>query len=268
MKKRPLIQLTLLFICGIYLLAACSQREPDIDDTFPVDTTSPSTTAPAPTAPVSLGIDPGAYSGSFFDETTQGNMDYYIYIPEQATENMPLIIFLHGIGSVGPLELNQDNAMITQANAIYGEQFPFLILAPSTSIATWASHHIPERLKALTDWVVSEYRVDPERIIITGHSLGSAGVYRMLELYGDYFSAAVPVSEPCVSEVDPTLCTNVRIWGFAGDQEPDCSEAMQQLTQQILELGGNAKFSELPDCNHGKSPYHAFQADVFAWMIE
>lgn len=259
----------------LLLLCGCQLSESDIEILVPtelneipaeetVDQTAPTETA----APTPLGLECGTYEGSFYDETTCASMEYYVYVPEQAVESMPLVIYLHGIGSVGPLELNRDNPMIEKAREVYGDDFPFLILAPSTSIATWASHTVPERLKALTDYITEQYCVDPDKIIITGHSLGSAGVYRMLELYGDYFSAAVPVSEPDTSEVDASLCTNVRIWGFAGALEPECSDQMQKLTEEINALGGNARFTEIENCGHGRSPYGAFLWDVFEWMIK
>lgn len=263
--------LILIFLCS------CSQDQtaPSLSVTmtpasnYPTDAmlqTSPAeTTYPVP---LPLGAEAGAYQSAHTDSVTGKTMEYYIYIPESATQNMPLVIFLHGLGEVGPVALIEDNPMISQAKAVYGEAYPFVILAPSTKIPTWASDMIPERLKALIDYIVTEYQIDPERIIITGHSLGSAGVYRMLELYGDYFSAAVPISEPDTSEVDATLCTNVRIWAFAGSEEPECSEQMRQLTQMINDLGGTAQYTEIEDCTHGRTPYRTFLWDVFEWMIQ
>ena len=195
-------------------------------------------------------------------------MDYHLYVPQNATEHMPLIIYLHGIGVVGASENNEYNPMYVQALEAYDEKFPFLILAPSSMYnKTWISGQMPQRVKALIDYIVAEYKVDPEKIIIAGHSMGASGVFRQIELYGDFYSAAIPVSVPDVSIIQQEKCLDVPIWGFAGSEEAPWNYQMQEMLKSIQELGGNTKYIEMDGVNHAEAQYCAFLWDVMEWAI-
>ena len=124
-------------------------------------------------------------------------MEYYTFIPENATENMPLVIFLHGDGEVGRIWALENNAMMTSVREIYGNSFPFIAIAPCTRSETWIDWTIPDTLMNLIEYVVTTYCIDTDHIIITGHSRGAVGVWYYINTYGDYFSAAVPIRAFC-----------------------------------------------------------------------
>ena len=64
-----------------------------------------------------LNIASGAYP------STQGDLSYNVYIPDFATEKMPLIMYLHGDGGGGEW-------LYAKARSIYGMEFPFIIIGP------------------------------------------------------------------------------------------------------------------------------------------
>ena len=122
-------------------------------------------------------------------------------------------------------------------------------------------------LLALIDDTADKYNVDRSKIIIIGHSMGAGGVMRQIELYGNYYSAAVPVSLTSTEHIDITKCLDVPIWGFAGTEESPHEYNMQKLFDKINESGGNAVLSVLEGAEHGDSADYAFTREVFEWAI-
>ena len=198
-------------------------------------------------------------------------LDYYLFIPENAVENMPLIIFLHGIGEVGQVDLLEDHGMIKKAKEIYGDSFPFIALSPCTNTTSWTKYAVPDTLKALIDDIAVKCKIDPDRIIITGHSLGAIGTWNMVSLYGDFFSAAVPISCGIDQPMDYANCANVPIWAFAGtvgEYEVNYNNAMHHIVDRIVSYGGNVRITVLSGADHEMTLLAPYTPEFFQWMLE
>ncbi len=239
----------------------------EVTATEPVVTEPPKTESTIP----ALEIEPGDYLLTFTDENTGDYLDYYLFIPENAVEGMPLIVFLHGDGEVGKIDSLRDYGMIGQAKDVYGEEFPFIAISPCTRVTSWISGTIPQTLKALIDATVSTYSIDKEHIILTGHSRGSIGTWYMLSEYGDFFSAAVPVSCGSDSVLNIENCAEVPIWAFVGNgdvYENKYEWAMRSIIQRILDCGGQAEITILNGATHGDTSTEPYTLETFQWMLE
>ena len=204
----------------------------------------------------------------YMDHDSGRAMDYHIYIPDNATENMPLIVYLHGTGAIGSPAYNENNPAITQARAAYGDEFPFILLAPSSMYnRSWNVKYVPDLVKSLVDYIADLYNVDRDKIIIFGHSMGAIGVFRQIERFGDFYSAAVPVSLTNVDNINIEASASVPIWGFSGTEESPHEYNMRKLFDQINELGGNTMFSAIEGAEHGDSADYAFTREVFEWAL-
>lgn len=262
-------KLLIFLLLAIVMVAWCFRSELQflISYIFPAENTEPTevTTMPIETyAPIPKGV----ISDSYSDPELERSIEYHLYIPENATENMPLIVYLHGVGAAGANRLNEHNPLITKALEVYGEDFPFLILAPSSmTYKSWLSKQMPERVKNLVDYIAELYNVDRSKIIIAGHSMGANGVFRQIELYGDYYSAAIPISAPDTSIIDLDRCLDVPIWGFAGSKEYPCDYKMHTLFSKLEEMDGNVKYTILEGVEHGKTANESFLYDVFEWAL-
>ena len=211
-----------------------------------------------------LGISGGTYKGTY---TGQKKMDYYAYVPDNARTNMPLIIFLHGSGEVNNIAALENYGPITAAKAIYGNEYPFIMINACTPESTWTSSSITDTLKGLIDKAVSDYQCDPNRIIITGHSLGAQGVWQMVSLYGDYFSAACPVSGVPVVQLDAQNCAEVPIQAYYGGQETKYTSGMTTACNTINSAGGNATLSVMSGLDHAQTKDQGYTQDIFDWML-
>ncbi len=234
------------------------------------ETSSPMTEPLTEATLPALQIEPGDYIMTFTDENTEDYLDYYLFIPENATENMSLLIFLHGDGEVGQIDKLKDFGPVGQAKEIYGSEYPFIIISPCTRHKTWIDGTIPATLKGLIDHVAETYNVDRDRIVISGHSRGAIGTWNMVSLYGDFFSAAVPISCGTGKALDMDNMVKVPVWGFAGTGEAAEQEymgRMKNLIQRITEAGGPAQLTVLEGATHGETSSLPFTKETFEWML-
>lgn len=268
----------------ILFLAGCKQSEPsqtDLTDSLSVSTVPTTlyvepetieTTAEPTTEPTipALDISAGSYLEKFEDPQTDTYMDYYAFIPENAVENMPLIIFLHGDGEVGNVHALERNPLILKTKEIYGEEFPFIVISPCTRVKTWIDGTVPTTLKNLIDNAIEKFLIDPKHVIITGHSRGAVGVWYMINVYGDFFSAAVPVSCYSWRPLDENVITQVPIRAFCGNVdwfEVEYFYALTNQTETIRSWGGDAELTLHNGAMHYETPALSFTPELFEWML-
>ena len=217
-----------------------------------------------------LDCDPGSYQFTFKSDRYYEQMTYWLLVPENAQHEMPLIIFLHGLGELGKISEMENFGMIEMAREIYGESYPFIALNPCLPSHDWTYGNYPALLKELIDYICMEYSIDPDKIILTGHSLGSIGTWHMLSLYGDYFSCAVPVSCGYDGFLNYDNLAKVPILAFAGDgdeHELGYQVGMNYIISYINQFGGCAELKILEGQHHGMTKTGAYSTEVFEWML-
>lgn len=221
-------------------------------------------------APQLLDVQPGAHQLRFVSDDGNNYMEYYLYVPNNPQVNMPIIVFLHGAGEIGRVDLLENYGIASVVNEIYGDDFPFLLLLPCTHMPSWNYNHVSRTLIELIDSVADTYKADSSRICITGHSLGSSGTWKMVSLYSDYFSAAVPVSCGINESIDFENCAKVPIIayvGTSGDAEKQYNTAMHNLVDRINEAGGSAQIRIIEGADHEAMVTAAYKAELFEWML-
>ena len=228
------------------------------------------TDPPEPTIPP-LVDKPGSVFDTYYSDEYGDYLNYYVHIPENATIGMPLIVYLHGDGEVNQPESLPKSGLCHIVRSIYGEEFPFLLLEPNTRVKSWTSGSIPKLLIELIDFVSERYSVNTDKIIICGHSRGAIGVWDMISIYGNYFSAAVPVSSPHQKgHIEYLKAAEVPVWTFAGDVG-DIERWYHQYLAKNVEMinvsGGFGKFTVLEGADHGLAFYRAFEKETFEWML-
>ncbi len=213
-----------------------------------------------------LGVDAGTYSNTF--TSSAGNsMKYHAYVPNNATEGMPLIVYLHGDGSVGKFDHLEHSEMASCVSKIYGEDFPFIYIQPMTEVTSWTSDGRLDTLSELIQNVATEYKCDPNKIILTGASRGGMGAWAMADAYPDMFSAFVPVSG--TGNIDATHFVNLPTLAVSTPDESDSwnYSNMKSNVKKINEAGGNATFVSQDGYSHHSVIKGTYTEETFDWMI-
>lgn len=215
-----------------------------------------------------LNVASGAFQKKFTG--SKDYLDYWEFIPNNATTNMPLVIFLHGDGETSNINAVKNIGFIKGSKNLYGDDYPYIIIQPNRRSQRWQVDSVMTTLKELIDETCDKYLCDTDHIIITGMSGGAVGVWSMVSKYGDYFSCAVPVS--CPGYVKPESYKNVPVRAFVGGAADDYNTyygSMAANVNQLKNAGMNATLEIIKGGTHS-STYHTVYStqEVVNWMLE
>ena len=208
-------------------------------------------------------------SGRFISAVTKNvGYQYYIYLPEgyEATskKGLPLILFLHGMGQRGDdLEQVKKNGPLYRVEE--GFEFPFLIVAPQCPDNHWWDS---DNLIALLDYIAGDYRVDCERVYLTGLSMGGSGVWALANSQPERFAAIAPISG-FFTPVDPRRLKGLPIWCFHGamDDIVPVNDSLRMVAW-IREHGGIVKLTVYPDTGHNAWIQAYNDPSLYGWFLE
>ncbi|WP_304516348.1 alpha/beta fold hydrolase [Cohnella sp. CFH 77786] len=140
---------------------------------------------------------------------------YYEYLPEGYGDDpnveWPVVIFLHGFGQkddgTGLSKLLEDG-LPKYIND--GEDYPFVVISPQVSGTD--NYFNPTKVDTVVEFVKSHYQVDPDRVYLTGLSMGGGGVWRYAAAYPQKLAGIVPIAG---NETTPSgNISGVPTWAF------------------------------------------------------
>jgi predicted esterase len=176
----------------------------------------------------------------------------------------PAVIFLHGSG---------------------GDYPPFEKRTPGGDLHAYAQRH-PElgavvySLQA-SDWwdscaladvvarIVAEDRIDPDRVIVSGFSMGGYGTWQAILDTPELYAAAIPIAGGPGQPWDAARCRGVPIWSINGDADPITTHAQAQLmVDAVRAAGGDVRYTVLPGHDHGQTVAAAPDVPgLWAWAL-
>jgi predicted peptidase len=215
----------------------------------------------------SLSVDSAKYRyGKFRD------MPYRILYPKNydATKNYPLLLFLHGIGERGSDNEQQLTwgASLFQVDSIRDKYESFIVFPQCLSSNYWFDAWGIGTLKDLTDALISEHKIDQEKIYIGGLSMGAYGTYSMVAAYPQLFAAAIAISGDGDEHKAPQMSkTKWRI--FAGRKDNVVSsDKSQKMARALANSGASVSFTLYPQADHVGSWVNAFkEPDFCSWLF-
>src|SRR5262249_23229684 len=125
----------------------------------------------------------------------------------------------------------------------------------------------PARLSALLDAVLAKERVDPERVYLSGKSLGGSGAWALVVTAPRRFAALVPVA----SAADPaTVCAanDVPVWAFHNRDDPVVPIAKDQAGIEALQrCGGTARITVFDAGGHDAWTAAYAKPELYEWLL-
>ena len=215
-------------------------------------------------API-LAADNAGQTAKKLDTTVRVEMSYLLYLPKDydQKESWPLLVFLHGSGERGDdLELVKTHGppkLIAE-----GKEFPFIVVSPQCpKDRTWE----PIELNALLDDLTKSYKVDPDRICITGLSMGGFGTWELLARYPEFWAAAVPICGGCKVDTVEKF-KQVPIWVFHGAKDPTVKlKASEEMVEALKAAGGKPKFTIYPEEGHASWVSAYNDKELWTWLL-
>ena len=200
---------------------------------------------------------------------------YALYVPRDydPARAWPAILFMHGAGERGTDGLLQTEVGLANAIRRHPERWPAIAIFPQApETRQWAGDVERAALAAL-EQTESELRVDPDRVYLTGLSLGGAGTWSLATQHPGRFAAVVPICGWIVPmEGRPEYARDIResgydpadpyrsvarkldavpiwIWHGSDDKSVPVVES-RRMSAALDAAGGNARFTELPGVGH------------------
>jgi pimeloyl-ACP methyl ester carboxylesterase len=185
---------------------------------------------------------------------------YWIYLPKEYEEQQktwPLLLFLHGARQqgekVGPPKLIEQ-----------GKAFPFIVAAPQCPLQHWEADFLDSVLNDVT----KRYRIDEDRIYVTGLSMGGFGTWTLALAYPNRFAAIAPIAgggEPEKVE----LIKHLPVWVFHGAKDDSVPiERAQEMVDALKKVGGNVKFTIYPEAGHDVWNGTYNNPELYEWFLK
>lgn len=195
---------------------------------------------------------------------TKVKFDYVLYLPESyGTENKPspLVLFLHGAGD----KLERLKRAGLPKRIEQKKDTPFILVAPQNPARGWN----PQALGALLDEIESKYKVDKDRICVTGLSMGGFGSWSLAAANPERFAAIIPIC----GGGNPAMAAKLKdlpIWVFHGGKDttvpPSRSEAM---VKALKEAGSEkVKYTLYPEAGHDSWTKTYNNPEVWDWLLK
>ena len=195
------------------------------------------------------------------------SLNYRMLFPDSDTlRRYPLVIFLHGSGERGnnneaQLQWGVTNFATDQAMAMH----PAFVIAPQCPEGQgWANitrnnkslqlaptpAKTMELLIELIHKMTKDFKIDTNRIYITGLSMGGFGTYDAIERYPHLFAAAVPVcGGGDVSKA--ASIAHIPMWIFHGAEDPAVDPVYSvDMVQALTKAGARPGFTQYPSVGH------------------
>ena len=197
-----------------------------------------------------------------------------------------IVVFLHGIGERGDENLASIRLAVPDiVKQIKDAKQKVILLAPECpSNQLWAPLHrggagakLTEKpaqalglVPVLIQKKIKEFNADPDRVYITGLSMGGYGTWDLISRYGtDLFAAAMP----CCGGGDPAQANeklkDLPIWIFHGGADPTVPVMLSRRMYTALKDAGNDNvfYREYPGVQHDCWTQTYQNPEAWKWLF-
>jgi predicted peptidase len=193
-------------------------------------------------------------------------MDYLLYLPKdyKNKDSWPLVLFLHGAGERGDdLDLVKKHGppKIVETDS----DFPFVLVTPQCKANRWWE---PIFLTALLDNISANYKIDEDRIYVTGLSMGGYGTWSLAAHTPNRFAAIIPICGGGDPNWAPRIA-HLPVWVFHGAKDKTVKlERSEKMVDALKEHDGNVKFTVYPDAEHDSWTETYDYPELYTWLLE
>ncbi|MDU1892195.1 MAG: prolyl oligopeptidase family serine peptidase [Dysgonomonas sp.] len=193
-------------------------------------------------------------------------MNYLLYLPDgydADSTQWPMMVFLHGVGECGDdvdkIKVHGPPKLIEQ-----GKKFPFIVVSPQAPERGWRPDFIRKLILNLSE----NYRVDSDRIYLTGLSMGGFGTWQTAQSYPEMFAAILPICGGGSPDRVYGL-QHMPVWCFHGDSDDVVNISnSQKMIDALKPLNNpNVKFTVYPGVKHDSWTQTYSNDEIYDWML-
>jgi predicted peptidase len=215
---------------------------------------------------------------------------YQVYVPSSYTPSRrwPIILFLHGAGERGRDGLIQTQVGLGAAIRQNPLRYPAIAIFPQApNDSLWAGVPARAAMSAL-EKTEKEFQTDPDRVYLTGLSMGGNGTWYLAYRNPSRFAAIAPICgwvrpfSPWVRNVETVVpagdgpplealanrLSRMPVWIFHGEQDGAVPvDESRQAAAALTAAGAAVQFSELPGTGHNSWDAAYGSAKFAAWLF-
>ncbi|MDB9976872.1 prolyl oligopeptidase family serine peptidase [Flavobacteriaceae bacterium] len=216
-------------------------------------------------------------------EFEKETLSYRILKPLNYNPNKqyPVHLFLHGAGERG----NDNVSQLVHGGKLFlkkenREQYNSWVIFPQAPKNDWWGYKDPYKFdynvkesKAMSlvvklmDDFTQRKDVDPNKVFVSGLSMGGMGTFVILNLRPEMFAAATPIC----GDGDPSLVSNyskkVPVWIFHGSDDTVVSPKKSlKMAKAIIENGGSPKITFYENVGHDSWNNAFAEKDFLKWI--
>ena len=194
---------------------------------------------------------------------------YLVYQPDEPCtegEKLPMIFYLHGAGSRG------DDLSILIRNGLPGMilrgefHYRCIVVAPQCPDDMVWIYFVRELLE-LADFAVDKFSADPDRVALSGLSMGGFGSWELAMYAPERFSCLAALCGGGMSW-RASLLKNMPVRAFHGGKDPVVPlEYSRLMVDAVNASGGNALLTIFPEDEHNCWDDAYLRTDVIPWML-
>ena len=213
---------------------------------------------------------------------------FQVYLPEEwrsdDRKKWPVILFLHGRGERGGEGMWQTQIGLPQAVRDHPERWPFIIVMPQCpQLSYWTDAPIEAMAMAAVDQEIVEFHADPQRVYLTGLSLGGYGAWELARLYPKRWAAVAIAAGGIFWSYAPDrwresatlpseyarVIGRTPVWMFHGSDDPIVPTRESELMFSALKAsGGHVRLWEYQGLKHDCWTRAFNEPDLPRWLLE
>ena len=195
-------------------------------------------------------------------------LQYLIQLPDSYDQDSlkpwPVIFFLHGAGERG----NDLEKVKTWGPPKIASKkgLPFIVVSPQCpENQWWTALLLP--LNNILDEVINTYRVDEQRVYLTGLSMGGFGTWALAAHYPARFAALAPICGGG-NKFHAQKLADIPVWAFHGKDDkvilPECTE---EMVDALKKAGGNVHYTLYEGIDHFSWIKAYNESELFDWFL-
>jgi predicted peptidase len=192
------------------------------------------------------------------------SLPYRLFVPKayDKRNRYPLVLWLHGGAGRGTDNLKQISGGNTAGSHVWStaeqqEKHPCFVVAPQCpEDDSWSTLDDvkPTRPLELVLELLNElsqtFKVDAQRLYVTGQSLGGFGTWALIAENPRRFAAAIPVCGGG-NEAAAAQLTTMPIWAFHGEKDQSVNVSRSRsMIAAIKRAGGAPRYTEYEGAGH------------------
>ena len=183
----------------------------------------------------------------------------------------PLVLFLHGAGERGEdfSKVNIQNPMRRILQGWDPQALMLVPLCPAQPPQLWWEERLP-MVSAMLDMVQEQYRVDVDRVSVTGFSMGGYGTMAIAGREPARFAAAAPICGGAdFRQANRVGRAKLPLWIFHGDADPIIPLDEAHHIVNLLKYTGhtNYQLTIYPGVDHDSWNQTYTRDDFWQWLL-